>query len=211
MPATALAVSQASLAISAAGTAFSIMAANQQAAFAKQQANIQHANAQRQAQFDREAQVTKHMGDVKAQQAQTVAATKQIHNNALAANTAWNAEQLKVDEARSKAAFKAQEIYAKSIGAKGTVLASGQTGQSVGLLAMDAERQAGLAQAEENASLRSALDASEVQAQSIGLQNQSADNQVLSSLSGPVAAPQFAPMPVGGNPLDLAIPEYQWT
>mgnify|MGYP003328589232 CR=1 FL=1 len=40
------------------------------------------------------------------------------------------AEQVKKNDARTAAAFKMQDIYAKQIGAKGSVFATGQTGQS---------------------------------------------------------------------------------
>lgn len=182
----------------------------QQAAFAQQQANLQHQNAQIQANYERQAQVAKHIGDVRAQQAQTLAAQQQIHYNSEAANKAWTAEQVKLNEARQAAAFKSQEIYAKSIGAQGRVLATGATGQSVGLLTMDAERQAGFAQAKENATIRSAEQATGVAMESIGIQNQSQNNQVRSNLSAPVAAPQLAPMPAGNAPMNLAIPSYNW-
>ena len=193
-----------------ASSALGIMQGFQQAAFAQQQANLQHQNAQRQAHFERQQQVAKHIGDVRAQQAQTVAAQQQAFFNSEAANKSWTAEQVKLNEARAQAAFKSQEIYAKQIGAAGSVLATGATGQSVGLLVSDTERQAGFGMAKENATLRSAIDAASVQNESIELQNRSANNQVKSNLSAPVGAPIFSTDPVGNAPLNLGIPSYNW-
>nr|BAR25499.1 hypothetical protein [uncultured Mediterranean phage uvMED]BAR25549.1 hypothetical protein [uncultured Mediterranean phage uvMED] len=197
-------------AVSAVTSGLGIVQGFQQAAFAQQQANIQHQNAQIQANYERQAQVAKHIGDVRAQQAQSLAAQQQIFYNGEAANKAWVAEQTKLNEAKKAAAFKSQEIYAKSIGATGKVLASGATGKSVGLLALDANRQAGFAQAKENATISSAEQAAGVAIESIGLRNQSQNNQVLSSLSAPVEAPMFASMPTGNAPMNLGIPSYNW-
>ena len=53
-----------------------------------------------------------------------------------------------MSEAKKKAAFAQQTALAKSIGSKGAILSAGRTGQSVGLLINDAERQSGFAQAQ---------------------------------------------------------------
>lgn len=80
-------------------------------------------------------------------------AQKQKVENASAANRAYVSEQAKLEGKRREAAFEAQSILAKSIGAKGTILASGRTGQSVGLLLGDVERQAGFQKAQQQAML----------------------------------------------------------
>ena len=147
------------------------------------------------------------MGDVAQQQAQTEAYTNQILNNQNAANRSFAQEQTKLDEARTQAAFKAQEIYGKQIGAKGSVLATGATGQSVGLLALDADRQAGLAQAEQNATVESAADQAAVAGQMIFDQQTSANNQAYSQLAIAPAHPTFSPSP-GGGPIEA--PTYNW-
>lgn len=197
--------------ISAASSAAGIMQAQQQANFQAQQAAIQTQNARRQAQAARQQQALKHMGDVKAQQAQTLAYQKQIFNNSEAANRVYTAEQLKLQEARMKAAFKSQEIYAKQIGSVGSVLAAGQTGQSVGLIAQDAERQAGFATAQQSAGVRSVEAAAASAMEGARLENESANNQALSRIPFPIQAPQFEPEPVGiGGGGGMGIPSYDW-
>ena len=182
-----------------------------QAAQYQQQMNLQYQQAQQQAYRERQAAVIKHTADVKAQQAGQLSYYEQLQNNNQAANKTYVAEQVKLGEARDKAAFKAQENYIKAIGSKGKVLASGATGQSVGLLALDATRQRGFADAQQNASLRSAEAQADV-GMDIGFtQAKSAHNQAYSKLAPPVQAPLMAPDPAGiGDNLNLGIPAYDW-
>lgn len=185
--------------------------ANMQAAQAAQQNNLAYQQQQRAAFNARQQQVLKHIGDVKAQQIAALSYQKQVFNNNEAANRVFTAEQLKLMEARGKAAFKAQDILAKSIGATGRVLATGATGQSVGLLAMDAERQAGFALAEQNATLRSAEMASGMAQDQARIESQSANNTAFSRVPFPVQAPLLEPDPVGiGTNLQLGVPSYNW-
>lgn len=176
------------------------------------QMDMQYQQAQRQAHLSRRAQIQKYTAETRAQWAANSAYNKQINNNSEAANRVYVAEQTKLNEARTKAAFKSQEIYAKSIGAMGTVMAAGQVGQSVGLMAVDAGyRQSGFATAEQNASIRSA-EANSYNAMEAGmLQNESANNQALSKLPAPVAHPLLEGDPGGtGKNLGLGIPTYDW-
>ena len=201
--------------ISAVGTAAGIAqgqaSMQQQAQQARQQMDLSYRQAQQQAYHERSAQIQRYVGDVKAQQAATLAYHNQIHNNNEAANNVYVGEQQKLFEARQKAAFESQSILAKAIGAKGSVLASGATGQSVGLLMNDAERKAGFAAAQQNASIRSAEGAAGVAMEVAKNQNASANNQALSNLPSPVQHPLLAPDPVGvGQNLNLGIPAYQW-
>ena len=102
-------------------------------------------------------------------------------------------------------------IYAKSIGAVGKVLASGQVGKSVGLMALDAERQAGFGLAEQNASVRSAQLQAATAMQGAQLQNESANNQAASRVPASPAHPLFEMAPSGPGPdLGLGIPSYSW-
>ena len=195
------------LVISAVGTAASIAQGQQQAAFAQQQANLQLQQQRQQAEIQNQQTANQYTGEVAAQQAKELAYNKQVLNNQTAANKSFAQEQTKLNEARDKAAFKAQEIYAKSIGAKGSVLATGATGQSVGLLALDADRQAGLGLAAQDASVRSAAQQAEVGASLSASQEESANNQAYSALAVPVAHPTFSPSP-GGGPING--PEYNW-
>lgn len=186
-------------------------AAHMQAAQAQQTMDMQYQAAQRQAYSERQAQVQKHIGDVSIQQAGTNAYLNQLHNNNEAANKSYVAEQTKLNEARDKAAFQAQKNYAKSIGAKGKILASGATGQSVGLMAMDVERQKGFADAEASAGLRSAEGAAAVGLDTAYTQAKSANNTAFNNLTPTVQAPMLTPDPIGvGKNLNLGIPTYNW-
>lgn len=199
-----------------ASSAFGIMQSQQQAqyqaAVAAQQADLQYQQAQQQTFRDRQQQVQKYVGDVQAQQAGVNQYQKQINNNNSALNKNYQQEQLKLQEARSSAAFKAQANYAKAIGAKGSVLAAGQSGQSIGLLALDADRQAGFATAEQNASLRGAETSAAVGMDIAYDQAKSANNQAFSKVGLPVQHPDLAPDPIGqGKDLNLGIPTYNWS
>lgn len=197
---------------SAVSTVAGIAQAQQSANTAAQQARIQTLNQQRQVELSRQATMMRHMGDVRAQQVATLAYQKQVFNNSEAANRVYVAEQTKLWEASQRAAFKAQEIYARQIGSLGRVLSSGATGQSVGLLAMDSQRQAGFAQAEQNATMRSAYAQAGVAMQGAAIEQESANNLAYSRLPAPVQAPQYEAWPVGvGGTRDIGIPTYNWT
>ena len=205
----------ASLAVSAIGTAASIIQAQQsmalQAAQARRSMDIAYRNAQKQQRFQNEAIVQKHIGQVKAQQAATNAANMAYYYGDKSANTAYVSQQLKLKEASNKAAFKTQEILAKVIGSKGKVIASGATGQSVGLLALDAERRGGFAQAEQDATVRSAEMAMGESMETTRLKALSNINTIGSQLDFPVQTPTLAPQPTGiGRDLQLGIPAYNW-
>ena len=177
----------------------------------QQQNNLAYQNAQRQAFYEREGQALKHSGDVRAQQAQMLAYNRNLFNGSEAVNRVYTAEQMKLQEARDRAAFKSQEIYAKSIGSLGRVLSTGATGQSVGLLALDTQRQAGLATAQQSASIRSADAQYDINTSMAQNKNESDNNMALSRVAAPVQAPQFAPEPTGfGTNLGLGIPSYSW-
>ena len=197
---------------SVAGIAQAQQGMQMQAAQYQQQMNLQYQQAQQQAYRENQANVTRHQNEVRAQQAGQLSYYQQLANNNEAANKVYTQEQVKLNEARTAAAFKAQENYIKAIGSKGKVLASGATGQSIGLLALDADRQAGFADAQQNASLRSAEDAATV-GMDIGFtQAKSAHNQAYSKLTPPVQAPLMAPDPQGiGTNLELGIPAYDWS
>lgn len=189
------------------GTTAGIMQAQQQASFAQQQANLQIQQQKRQTEVSNQQLANQYVGEVASQQAQELAYNQQLINNQTAANKSFVQEQTKLNEARQTAAFKAQEIYAKQIGAKGAVLATGATGQSVGLLALDADRQAGFQQAQQDASIRSASQQASVAGDMAFTQAESADNQAYSQLRIPVQAPTLAPSP-GGGPINA--PTYNW-
>lgn len=177
----------------------------------RRQMDMQYQNAQKQAAYNREQQVAKYMGEVRANHAATLAYQQQVFNNSEAANRVYVAEQVKLQEAATKAAFKSQEIYAKSIGAMGKVLASGMTGQSVGLMALDTERQAGFGIAEQNASLDSAELQAATAMQTAESQNKSENNLAASKLPQAPLHPVLEMEPGGfGTRLNLGIPSYNW-
>lgn len=198
-----------------ASSAFGIMQSQQQAEYqAKvqaQQMDLQYRQAQQATFRDRQQQVQKYVGDVEAQQASVTQYQRQILNNNSALNKSYSQEQVKLQEARSAAAFKAQANYAKAIGNKGSVLAAGQAGKSIGLLALDADRQQGFATAEQNASLRGAEASAAVGMDIAFTQAQSSNNQAFSQVGLPVQAPTLAPDPIGqGKDLNLGIPTHNW-
>lgn len=197
----------ATLAISTIGTVAGIAQAQQSASFQQQQANLQLQQQRQQAEVQNQQLANQYVGEAEAQNRQRMAYERQMLNDSTAANKAHVQEQTKLNEARTKAAFKAQEIYAKSIGAKGSVLATGATGQSVGLLALDADRQGGLQQAQQDAMVESAARSSELGSDIAFSQKESAANQAYSQLAVPVSSPTFAPSPGGGS---ISNPTYNW-
>ena len=182
-----------------------------QVEMAQQQQDLAYRQAQQQQNFQNQAIVQKHIGDVKAQQASVKAAELAYYYGDNAANASYVAQQQKLKEIQNKAAFKTQEIYAKAIGGKGSVLASGATGQSVGLLALNEERRQGFALAEQTATLRSAENAMGNSMEAINLKALSNVNTIASRTDPSVTAPQLSPQPIGiGKDLGLGIPSYNW-
>lgn len=180
---------------------------NFQAAQTAQQQDLAYRQAQQATNNDRKQQLTQYNGQVRAQQAAVSQYNKTLANTNDGVNRVYTQEQAKLLEVRDKAAFKAQENYAKAIGAKGRILAGGQTGQSIGLLALNEDRQLGFANAKENATLRSAEAQSEI-AMGIGYdQAVSSINQAYSQIPQVPQAPTLAPDPIGiGKNLNLGIP-----
>ena len=205
---TALTLQAISIGVSAVSSGLSLIqaqnSANMQARQAQQQINLQAQQRTEQAQLANKRALTQYRGQVRAQQESTRSYFKQIDNINSAANKTYVQEQAKLAEARTKAAFKNQAILAKSIGVQGKILASGTTGQSVGLLALDAERQAGFAQAQQNASVESAALQSAISQDVAFDQAQSAANQAFSRTPPPSQAPILDPYGMAG----LEIPSY---
>jgi hypothetical protein len=78
--------------------------------------------------------------DLTRYQASQEALKTQLGFNSGSYNRANLLEQKKVQDAAAKAAFEGQKLLATNLQAQGSVLASGRTGQSIGLLANDADR-----------------------------------------------------------------------
>ena len=204
--ATAAALSTASTAVGMIGTVAGIAQAQQSAAFQQQQANQARETQRRQAEIANQQSANNLVGEVAQQKAAQDAYQQNLVNTTSAANKVAAGEQAKLTEARKKAAFKSQNIYAKSIGAKGTVLATGATGQSMGLLALDADRQAGLGLAEQYATVDSAATQAAIGAQVGFDQKTNADNNAYSQLGIPATAPVMQQAPGG----ELEAPSYDW-
>ena len=208
--ASTLGLTAISTAVGMVSSAVGIMQAQSQAAFAQQQANTQHVNMQLQAQNDRKGQMYDHIARINAANASGLATQKGIFNSQMAANRGMVAKQLERKQAADQAAFQSLDIYRKQIGSRGKVLAAGVTGQSVGLMALDAERQAGFAKAKVTASQRSADFAMANAMETLQIQDSSRQNQLLSAQLPSARAPLFAQMPVGPKPLGLGIPQYDF-
>jgi hypothetical protein len=122
-------------------------------------------------------------------------AQAQIGNNNEAANKVYVAEQTKLNEARKQAAFEQQAILAKSIGNAGNVLAAGRTGQSIGLLLNDVERQKGFALAQDAASFDSKRDAALISMDTGWLQAKSQNNRAISGIAWNPSNPYLPEFP----------------
>jgi hypothetical protein len=85
----------------------------------------------------------RYQAEVQAYERSVVATKEQYRLNAESANRAYVSEQNKLRAEYQKAITEQQTLLTSSLQAQGTVLASGRTGQSVGLLMSDAERQYG--------------------------------------------------------------------
>ena len=184
------------------GTGVGIMQAQQsaamQAAQAQQQIDMQHRQRQEQAQLANKQALMQQQGQARQEKASKLAYYKNLDNINSAVNKTYVQEQVKLQEAKTKAAFKNQQILAKSIGAQGKILASGATGQSVGLLALDAERQAGFAQAQQNASVDSAAIQGAITQDIAFDQAKSSANQAFSRTQAPTQAPILDPYGMAG-------------
>ena len=168
---------------------------NLQVAQSNQQIADQYAQQQRQVRQERANLMDRHAADKIAYQRSKEAADEQSRLNNEAANRVYMGEQAKIDEARTAAAFEAQEILAKSIGSKGTILASGRSGQSVGLLVQDVERQAGFAKAQELAMADKKVEQAEIAMEGAFNQNLSDNAAVASNVSWNPSAPSLPEMP----------------
>lgn len=71
------------------------------------------------------------------------AADTQVELNQRATSRAIQAEQQKLSDAQAQAAFEGQRLLATSLQTQGSILGSGRTGQSIGLLVNDAQRRYG--------------------------------------------------------------------
>ena len=190
------------LAISAISTVAGIAQAQQSAQMQASQARTQMEMQTRQraesARLANQQALTQQQGQIRQEKASKLAYYQGFDNINRAVNKTYVQEQAKRAEARQKADFKSLEILRKSIGVQGKILASGATGQSVGLLALDAERQAGFAQAQQSASVDSAVLQSAISQDIAFDQAQSSANQLFNRTTPPTQAPILDPYGMAG-------------
>jgi hypothetical protein len=115
----------ASAAIGAVGTISSYQAAQDQAAYENEMANRQYTL------------------QVQAHQQQEAALNRQTMLNQEAASKSYAAEQLRIQAEYKKAALEADNLRIKSMQEASNTQASGKTGRSIGVLAMDPDREYG--------------------------------------------------------------------
>ena len=206
--ASAAAATNIGLAISAVSTIAAIaqgqQSAQMQAQQARTQMDLQNRQRQQQSMLANRQALTQQQGQIREEQASRLSFYNQLDNINSGVNKTYVQEQAKFKEAQDKAAFKSFDILRKSIGVQGKILASGATGQSIGLLALDAERQAGFAQAQQNASVDSAATQSAVTQDVAFDQARSSANQAFSRTAPPSQAPILDPYGLAG----LEIPSY---
>jgi hypothetical protein len=182
--------------------------ANLQVQQANQSILTQYEQQVRATKAERESIVSRYAADKLGYQRSKEQADKQYGLNAEALNTAYMQEQTKLKEVRQQAAFESQAALAKSIGMKGTILASGRTGQSVGLLVKDVERQSGFEIAAQEASVDSAKDAAGISMDQAFNQAESANAQAASKIGFNPEKPYLPEMPGSPNfvdPIGLSI------
>ena len=132
---------------------------------------------------------------------------EQMRLNAEAANRVYVAEQSQLSEKRKEAAFQAQTILAKSIGAKGQILATGRTGQSVGLLVLDTERQAGRQTAQQEAMLKADYDSALIAMDDAFEKNLAGNRQAEAKVGFNPEMPYLPSMPEVPNFVGFEIPK----
>jgi hypothetical protein len=102
--------------------------------YSEQQAQASYANSVAQAQFKQQQSLF--------QQSQN-AYEQQLSLNAEAAGRAYTQEQQKLSASNQKAADEAQQLLVKQFQSQGSILASGRSGQSIGLMVADTQREYG--------------------------------------------------------------------
>ena len=145
--------------------------------------------------------------DRKVYQDSVETSDEQMRSNAEAANRVYVAEQAQLSEKRKEAAFEAQTILARSIGAKGSILATGRTGQSVGLLVLDTERQAGRQTAQQEAMLKADYDSALIAMDDAFQNNLAGNRQAEAKVGFNPEMPYLPSMPEVPNFVGFEIPK----
>lgn len=135
----------------------------------------------------------------------------QLELNKQATSRAMMAEQQKLNDAQAQAAFEGQRLLATNLQTQGSVLSSGRTGQSIGLLVNDAERRYGQDAAIQNRNIETAYGDYQNNSAMAVLRQLSADADATSRLLPepikpislpPIAEPIFAQLPEYGPTAD---------
>ena len=160
------------------------------AGYQQQQAQTAYQNQVAQAQYQQQ---------VQAYELSQRAYQQQIESNSAAANRAYQREQLKLQEKKSEATQRAQDLLAAKLQSQGTVLSSGRTGKAIEILANDAEREYGkdLANLGTNlgyASQTYGMNVQDIYRDAEAANNVAASQRMLSPMS-PITAP--GPSPLG--------------
>jgi hypothetical protein len=112
-----------------------------QNAVARQQTEFQNAVATQQADFSNAVALQQFEVQKQAFEQSEQSFFQQIDLNNQAASRAYMSEQVKLNFEQKKAALEAHQLMASSTQAQGKILASGRSGQSLGMLANDASRE----------------------------------------------------------------------
>jgi len=168
---------------------------NLQVQQSNQQIASQYSQQRQQVEAERANITKKYAADRLGYQREKEQASEQKRFNNEAANRMYVQEQTKITEAHKKAAFARQAALAKSIGAQGAILSSGRTGQSVGLLVNDAERQAGFEEAQATATMDGQIQQAEIGMASAFIQNASANTQADNRVGFDPESPYMPSMP----------------
>lgn len=161
------------------------------ASYSQQQQEVRYQNAVAQQQYQQQTEIYK----------KSVESTQQQYRlNAESANRAYVAEQNKLRVEYQKATQEQQNLLVSSLQAQGTVLASGRSGQSLGLMMTDAERSYGRDLATLGMNLAWAENDYFTSTQSTFLQAQSANNLAASNQMLAPVKPLKMPKP---SPLGL--------
>jgi len=179
----------------------------------QQQAAVARSNAIARQQYQQQMQIAAaqdqengrvYQAKLKATTAAKNAYYRQLEANQEEANRASIAVQQKMDERRTAAKFNMQGQLARSIQAQGQLLATGKTGQSFLLNAMQAERDLGFEMAQIEQSLYDARRASGIEAEGILLDQQSANVAAWNNLPVDPLTPMASFAPI--KPIDAKGP-----
>jgi hypothetical protein len=129
----------------------------------------------------------------------------QLSLNRNATSRAIMAEQQKLNDASAQAAFEGQRLLATNLQTQGTVLSSGRTGQSIGLLVNDAERVYGQNAAILNRNMQTAVGDYENNSALAVLRQLNADAEATSRLLPEPIKP--LPLPALPSPVFASMPE----